>query len=167
MVDQSEFDFRLGSLIHDVSRLRRLMFDRALAPLGITRSQWWVLEFIARNDGLPQTRLANGLDLGKVALGTLIDRLEAAGFVIRQIDPADRRVNRVYLTKQALQLLEGIRKNAETFDGAVLRDVHEEELEATSRALLAIKQNLLALCAKTKAEEPVTDRRDCDRRDRQ
>ena len=68
-------DLRLGYLIHDVSRLRRLSFDRELAPLGITRSQWWVLAFIARNDGLPQTELANELEVGKVALGALVDRL--------------------------------------------------------------------------------------------
>ncbi len=36
------------------------MFDRDLAPLGITRSQWWVLAFISRKDGLPQTQQARG-----------------------------------------------------------------------------------------------------------
>src|SRR2546429_8279378 len=101
MVDRPEWDLRLGYLIHDVSRLRRMMFDRALAPLGITRSQWWVLAFISRKDGLPQTQLANELDVGKVGVGALIDRLESSGFVIRQADPVDRRVKRVFVTKKA------------------------------------------------------------------
>src|SRR5256885_11961003 len=74
MVDRPDWDLRLGYLIHDVSRLRRMMFDRVLAPLGITRSQWWVLAFISRKDGLPQTQLANELDVGKGAVGALIDR---------------------------------------------------------------------------------------------
>src|ERR1700747_3617415 len=90
MVDQPDWDLRLGYLIHDVSRLRRMMFDRALAPLAITRSQWWVLAFISRKDGMPQTQLANELDVGKVAVGALIDRPESSGFVIRQADPVDR-----------------------------------------------------------------------------
>src|SRR6201984_586039 len=102
MVELPDWDLRLGYLIHDVSRLRRMMFDRALAPLGITRSQWWVLAFISRKDGLPQTQLANELDVGKVALGALIDRLESAGFVARHADPNDRRVKRVYLTQHAM-----------------------------------------------------------------
>jgi len=76
MVDRPDWDLRLGYLIHDVSRLRRMMFDRALAPLGITRSQWWVLAFISRKDGLPQTQLANELGRRKVGVGALIDRLE-------------------------------------------------------------------------------------------
>ena len=91
MNDRPDWDLRLGYLIHDVSRLRRMMFDRALAPLGITRSQWWVLAFISRKDGMPQTQLAQELDVGKVALGALIDRLEAAGFVTRDAREVERK----------------------------------------------------------------------------
>src|SRR3546814_12675126 len=65
---------RFGFLIHDVSRLRRVVVDRALKPLGITRSQWWVLAFLSRRDGMTQTALAADLDLTKVALGGLPDR---------------------------------------------------------------------------------------------
>src|SRR5262249_23434583 len=113
MVDQPDWDLRLGYLIHDVPRLRRMMFDRALAPLGITRSQWWVLAFISRKDGLPQTQLANELDVGKVAVGALIDRLESSGFVIRQADPVDRRVKRMFVAKKARGVLEKLRKETD------------------------------------------------------
>src|SRR3984885_14702236 len=92
MIDRPDWYLRLGYLIHDVSRLRRMMFDRELGPLGITRSQWWVLAFIWRKDGPPQTQLANELDFGKGALGGLNGRLETSGFVVRQADPFDRRV---------------------------------------------------------------------------
>src|SRR6202051_1880968 len=92
MIDRPDWYLRLGYLIHDVSRLRRMMFDRELAPLGITRSQWWVLAFISRKDGLPQTQLANDTAVGQGGVGALIDRLESSGFVLRQADPVDRRV---------------------------------------------------------------------------
>src|SRR3546814_5768676 len=68
---------RSGFLIHDVSRLRRVVVDRALKPLGITRSQWRVLAFLSRRDGMTQTALASDLDLTKVAIGGLLDRMEA------------------------------------------------------------------------------------------
>jgi DNA-binding MarR family transcriptional regulator len=145
MVDQPEWDLRLGYLINDVSRLRRMMFDRALAPLGITRSQWWVLAFISRKDGLPQTQLANELDVGKVGVGALIDRLESSGFVIRQADPIDRRVKRVYVTKQARGFLETLRKETDKFNAQIMRGIDRKQLEATSDALLAMKRNLLAM----------------------
>jgi DNA-binding MarR family transcriptional regulator len=145
MVDRPEWDLRLGYLIHDVSRLRRMMFDRALAPLGITRSQWWVLAFISRKDGLPQTQLAHELDVGKVAVGALIDRLESSGFVIRQADPVDRRVKRVYVTKQARGFLEKLRKETDKFNARIDNGIDREQLEATSGTLLAMKRNLLAM----------------------
>jgi MarR family transcriptional regulator, transcriptional regulator for hemolysin len=145
MVDRPEWDLRLGYLIHDVSRLRRMMFDRALAPLGITRSQWWVLAFISRKDGLPQTQLANELDVGKVGVGALIDRLESSGFVIRQADPVDRRVTRVFVTKQARGFLEKLRKETDKFNAKINRGINRTQLEATSDALLAMKRNLLAM----------------------
>jgi DNA-binding MarR family transcriptional regulator len=145
MLDQPDWDLRLGYLIHDVSRLRRMMFDRALAPLGITRSQWWVLAFISRKDGLPQTQLANELDVGKVAVGALIDRLESSGFVIRQADPVDRRIKRVFVTKQARGFLSRIRKETDKFNAQIANGIDRKELEATSDSLLAMKRNLLAL----------------------
>lgn len=145
MNDTRSWDLRLGYLIHDVSRLRRVCFDRELAPLGITRSQWWVLAFISRNDGLPQTQLANELDVGKVALGSLIDRLQGAGFVDRVPDAKDRRVKRVFLTDKARQLITDIVPVNDNFNAKILEGISREDLELTARTLYRMKQNLIAL----------------------
>lgn len=145
MSERTDWVLRLGYLIHDVSRLRRMMFDRTLAPLGITRSQWWVLAFVSRKNGLPQTQLANELDVGKVALGALIDRLEAAGFVFRQTDPNDRRVKRVYLTKQSMDFLKRIRKETDKFNAYLVEGIGGAELETTSETLFGMKRRLLSM----------------------
>jgi MarR family transcriptional regulator, transcriptional regulator for hemolysin len=163
MVDQPDWDLRLGYLIHDVSRLRRMMFDRALAPLGITRSQWWVLAFISRKDGLPQTQLANELDVGKVAVGALIDRLESSGFVIRQADPVDRRIKRVYVTKQARGFLEKLRKETDKFNVKIVNGIDRKLLESASDALLAMKRNLLAMSNGTRSESGKEDEEEVQR----
>jgi DNA-binding MarR family transcriptional regulator len=104
-----------------------------------------VLAFISRKDGLPQTQLANELDVGKVGVGALIDRLESSGFVIRQADPVDRRVKRVFVTKQARGFLEKLRKETDKFNAQIARGIDRTQLEATSDALLAMKRNLLAM----------------------
>jgi len=143
MTERTDWDLRLGYLIHDVSRLRRVMFDRALAPLGITRSQWWVLAFISRKDGLPQTQLAYELDVGKVALGALIDRLESAGFVARKADPVDRRIKRVFLTKQSARFLRRLRAETDVFNVKILNGIDRSDLQRTADTLLAMKRNLL------------------------
>ena len=94
--------------------------DRALKPLGITRSQWWVLAFLSRRDGMTQTALAADLDLTKVAVGGLLDRMEAAGFVERRADQNDGRARRVYLTRAGAKMVSAIRESVETVELEIL-----------------------------------------------
>ena len=136
---------RFGFLIHDVSRLRRIVVDRALKPLGVTRSQWWVLAFLSRRDGMTQTALAADLDLTKVAVGGLLDRMEAAGHVERRADPNDGRARRVFLTKAGVQLVGSIRENVEQVELGILSRVPEQDLDQAARTLLALKETLLEM----------------------
>ncbi|MFM6853407.1 MAG: MarR family winged helix-turn-helix transcriptional regulator [Sphingopyxis sp.] len=136
---------RFGFLIHDVSRLRRVVVDRALKPLGITRSQWWVLAFLSRRDGMTQTALAADLDLTKVAIGGLLDRMEAAGFVERRSDQSDARARRVFLTRAGARMVTTIRENVEQIEIEILDRVTEESLDQASVTLIKIKETLLEI----------------------
>ena len=147
-------ELRLGFLIHDVSRMRRTLFDKWLSPLGITRSQWWVLAFLSRNDGMPQTDLAIELDVGKVALGALIDRLESGGFVKRTLDPADRRLKRVVLTRQSTLLLEAIHEKNMAFNKRILDGISRQNMAVTAETLRIMKHNLIDAAKEFDAVEP-------------
>jgi DNA-binding MarR family transcriptional regulator len=154
MAPDLNWELRLGFLVHDVSRLRRRVVDRALKPLGVTRSQWWVLAFLSRSDGMSQVALADELDLGKVALGQLIDRLEKTGFVSRRPDEEDRRVKRIYLTKRSHALITQIRNNVSVTEKEILVKIDAADLKATVRALRSMKENLLTM---TGGNEDVED----------
>jgi DNA-binding MarR family transcriptional regulator len=136
---------RFGFLIHDVSRLRRVAVDRALKPLGITRAQWWVLAFLSRRDGMTQTALAADLDLTKVAIGGLLDRMETAGFVERRADKNDGRARRVYLTRAGAKLVNAIRESVETVELEILGRVSEDALAQATETLRALKETLLEM----------------------
>lgn len=137
--------FRLGFLIHDVSRLRRTVVDKALKPLGITRSQWWVLTNLSRDQSheMMQTELAQVLDIGKVALGGLLDRLEAAGYIERKADPSDRRAKRVAMTDAGEQALAGIQARAIALNRDMLDCVTVEEIRFADEVLHRMKHNLI------------------------
>ena len=136
---------RFGFLIHDVSRLRRVVVDRALKPLGITRSQWWVLAFLSRRDGMTQTALAADLDLTKVAVGGLLDRIEAAGFVERRADQSDGRARRVYLTRAGAKMIAAIRESVEAVELEILERIPEEALAQAADTLRTLKDTLLEM----------------------
>ena len=138
-----DWELRLGFLIHDVSRLRRSAFDRCLKPLNVTRSQWWVLAYLSREDGMTQSQLAEELDLGKVAVGGLIDRLEKTGLLRREADASDRRVNRVFLEPKSKQLITRMRKVSHRMNEQILGGLNDTQLEAAATTLDAMKGNIL------------------------
>ena len=141
---------RLGFLIHDVSRLRRNAFDRLMRPLGVTRSQWWVLAHVSRHDGMTQTELAELLDVGKVTLGGLIDRLEAGGLVMRRPDKIDRRVKRIFLTSRTDQLFKQMHAAESQLKVELLKGISQTECDQLFSILSRMKHNL----AKTGSPAP-------------
>ncbi len=136
---------RFGFLIHDVSRLRRVVVDRALKPLGVTRSQWWLLAFLSRRDGMTQTALAADLDLSKVAIGGLVDRVETLGFVERRADRNDGRARRVYLTKAGAKMVSVIRDSVQQVELDIVSGLSDDEMSRAANTLAKLKNALLTM----------------------
>ena len=137
-------DFRIGFLVHDVSRMRRTLFDQAMKPLGITRSQWWVLSQLSRHSraGMLQTELARDLDVGKVTVGGLIDRLEASGYVIRTPDAGDRRAKRIQITGEGGRVLKQMVSVGQALNRIILAGLSQADVEQTERVLSLMKENI-------------------------
>lgn len=131
-----------GFILIDVARLLRVTYDRRVKSLGLTRSQWWVLTHLYRNDGNTQSELADVLEVEKATLGRLLDRLEAKGWVRREADPHDRRAKRVHLTREVEPAMRNMRKIAAGVRGDALRGLSVEQQDQFVDTLLAIKANL-------------------------
>ena len=138
-----------GFLIHDVARLRRTVFDQRLKPVGITRSQIWVLSNLSRHDGegISQVELARLLDMGKVTLGGLIERLEQRGLVERVADKVDRRAKRVKMSFEGKTLFDNMRAVAEQVNAEVMKGIPSHEQQVFVEVLGKMKRNLISMDA--------------------
>jgi DNA-binding MarR family transcriptional regulator len=145
--EADNWDQRLGFLMHDVSRLRRSVFDEFVKPLGVTRSQWWVLAHLSRHDGVNQTDLASMLDIGKAALGGLVDRLEAAGLIERRADAHDRRAKRIHLSPAGHRLVRAMRGRSHEMSERILAGLSTQDRLDLAVLLARVKLNLQALRA--------------------
>src|SRR4051795_8272756 len=87
----SEEERHIGFLISDVARLLRTAFDRRVRRLGLTRSQWLVINRLHRRPGATQSELAEMLEVEKATAGRMVDRMEKKGWVERRPDAGDRR----------------------------------------------------------------------------
>jgi len=137
-----DYDKNFGFLIHDVARLLRVAYDRRMKPLGLTRSQWWVINHLFFHPGISQTNLAKLLDVGRATLGRLLDRLEAKQWIYRQPDDKDSRIKRVYLSDTVRPTLQTMRHEAKrTVDGA-LSSLSEKEQSQLFSMLYRMKTEL-------------------------
>jgi DNA-binding MarR family transcriptional regulator len=113
----------------------------------ITRSQWWVLSGVSRHfhEGITQTELAQVLDLGKMALGNLVDRLEESGFVERRANPNDRRVHMIHLTRKGETILKKMERVSIEMNAKIMRGISSPERHRLAKVLAKIKGNLVAM----------------------
>ena len=93
------FEENIGLLIHDVGRLLRVLYDRQMSSIGLTRSQWLLLTYLYFKDGINQTELASLMDMEKAPLSRLLDRMEIKGWIIRKNETKKKNVSRIELTK--------------------------------------------------------------------
>jgi DNA-binding MarR family transcriptional regulator len=136
--------FRLGYLVHDVSRMRRTLCDQHMRPIGITRSQWWVLANLSRQkgEGTSSTELAKILDVGKVTVGGIIDRLETAGYVYRRVDKTDRRAKRIFITHAGFKVIERMREVLEPLNEGICAGLTLAEIDQIEHHLAVIRKNI-------------------------
>jgi len=150
---ESPGQFEFGFLVHDVSRLRRTVFDNALKPLDITRSQWWVLVHLSRHQPTTSADLAKILDIGGVALGDLLERLERKNYVIRKRIPGDRRVRQVEMTREGKALLHEMQARTVDLNSAMLAGMGEDELTRVEDILHRMKLRLQEMNLEAKADK--------------
>ena len=85
------------------------------------------------------------LELGKAALGGIIDRLESSSLVIRNPDPVDRRIKRIHLTSAGKLRIKEMQSLSHDLSEQILEGLDEDERLRLAKMLNVVKRNLLAI----------------------
>ena len=120
----------------------RQRLDRALAPLEMRAREYWLLA-IAGPGNVAQHEIASRFGIDPSSLVAVLDGLERRGWVRRQRNPRDRRVQWVQRTEEGDRLFARAlprAKRAETRHLATLSAGQQRELVAAMRALIAISK---------------------------
>lgn len=131
------------SIFQDIARFRGQLFDRLIAPYGLTMSQARVLLHLLIEDELTQSDIARRMDVGTVTVGGLVDRLEVRGLVERRSDPVDRRAKRVCLTEAARPLEKIMDECSAKVDGASFQGLPDASIHVLLSNLQDVRKNLL------------------------
>lgn len=97
-----------GHLIRRMHQASQAIFDAQVNDAGIdlTSVQFAALAMIGATPGIDQATLANAIAFDRPTTGGVIDRLEAKGFVRREITKVDRRMRHLYLEPAGKAILD-------------------------------------------------------------
>lgn len=132
----------LGYLLHDVARLMRRRFEEHARDHQLTLPQWRVLAQLSHNDDLSQVTLAGLVESDPMTLSGIIQRLETRNAVERVPNPADSRAKLIRLTPEGRALVVEMKELAGPIRDHAMAGVSPEDIEATIRTLIRIRENL-------------------------
>jgi MarR family transcriptional regulator, transcriptional regulator for hemolysin len=129
-------------ILHDLSRQMRHAFDQRARNLGVTRQQWRALFYLSRFDGPTQTELADALEVERISVGRMVDRLVDGGLVERRADPADRRVWRLHLLPPACEILKKLTAIGAALEAEVLEEIAPEKRQELVNLLEQVRDGV-------------------------
>ena len=121
-----------------VMRLARVLRQKAQDP--ITPSQLSALVSVEREGPVTLGELAALESVQPPTMTRIVVALEEQGLVVREADPADRRVSHLHITAVGRKLLEKNRSRKTAYLASRMRGLGREELEVLERAAALLER---------------------------
>ena len=141
-----DFSQRIGFVVNEVGRLYGRRFDQlSREELGLSRAQCRLIGQVAYNEtghAPTQAELAQNLDLTPMAVATLVDRMEAAGWISRRPSETDRRANAIELLPRAEAVLDKAIAVSDRVQDAALAGFSVAERKQLVAMLQRVRANL-------------------------
>lgn len=134
------YSFITGKASTAIARRLQKKFNEA--GLIITIEQWSVLYHLWKQEGISQQDLCNATFRDKPSITRLVDNLEKLNLVKRVASVSDRRINRIYLTKQSQKLQEETMKLADETLNEALLTVPADKIDICKEVLQIVYDNL-------------------------
>jgi len=134
------YSFITGKASTAIARRLQKKFNEA--GFSVTIEQWSVLYHLWKADGMSQQELCNATFRDKPSITRLVDNLEKLGLVKRVAHDKDRRINKIFLTKEALKLEEETMQLAEETLNEALAGVSQKDIEMCKEVLQKVYDNL-------------------------
>ena len=87
---------------------------------GITVAEWRVVAHLSQEEAVSVREICRRIDMDKPKVSRAASRLEAAGFLRKRANPADRRLVELTLTAKGRDMIEALAPVARTFEAEIL-----------------------------------------------
>jgi DNA-binding MarR family transcriptional regulator len=142
---------RILALRERIQRWSARDFKRSSAPLGLTHTQFTILAFVEKAEGLNMSALAERLDLSSPTVVRAVDALERKGLVTRARSSRDHREVTILPTAAGVDAYEHMRSARKQRLLIALSTLSDDELNALLRGYEAFANALDAEDAASQA----------------
>ena len=110
-------------------RTLKRSISKKVKKTGVFRSQHRLLMILGKHPDCSQTELAERLEISPAAVAVSLKKLEKSGFISRQCQENDNRVNQVVITEKGWKIIDLSTQYFKEMENAFLSDFSEEELK--------------------------------------
>ncbi|MFS0892002.1 MarR family winged helix-turn-helix transcriptional regulator [Peribacillus frigoritolerans] len=132
----------IRELLDKISSKTRRNYNHLLHDLNLHAGQDNLLCKLWRKDGLTQVELCDRLNCEAPTVTNMVKALEKKGLIIRQKDPNDKRISRIYLTDAGKQIETPVSEVWSKQQERLLTDISLEEKMLFRRLLKQMEKNL-------------------------
>ncbi len=127
MIQSIDLQTTPGHLIRRAQQIAVAIFAEQLASADITPVQFAILNALLDSPGIDQVSLAKRVAFDPATSGSVIGRLEAKGWVVREADRSDRRRKLLVVTPQGVQALASIQSDVSQVQEKILAPLTAQE----------------------------------------
>lgn len=137
--------FPVGRLISMIAKSQQIYLNHNLKEFGINSSQLHLLFEISNQSNINQEKIAKRCNINKGAVARSIKKLEDNELIVREIDEANRRQNKISLTPKGKSILDDSIKILNKWESEVFKDYTKEHKLLLNESLKDIFVNAMEL----------------------
>jgi MarR family transcriptional regulator, temperature-dependent positive regulator of motility len=136
----ADFHNMPGHMIRRLHQVQASLFADHTSPLDVPPVQFAALAMIDAHPDIDQASLAGAIAYDPVTVGGVIARIEAKGWIIRRVDPADKRARLLRIEPAGREVLKKMLPGVHTTQSELMAPLSAKERET----FVALMQKLLA-----------------------
>jgi len=143
LMEKLDYKNSIGLILRTADKSLEQALDSEIKQrFNLTGGQWKVIMILALREGISQKEVADLLSVEGPTLVPIIDKMEKDGFLTRKLNPNDRRINSIFLTKKSLELVEKIINTILDFRSIITKGVSKQDIDSARKVLLKMTQNV-------------------------
>lgn len=135
-----------------INRLSMMYYDHCLEQEPLSSGQMFFLLRISECEGMSILELSSSAYFDKGTTTRAVQRLEELKYIQRKNDTYDKRVQRLYLTGEGINMIPIIKKALVAWEEIILSGLSEEEIELCEKLMIHMSDNACSFIEKRKKE---------------